>query len=154
DKEFDGEARPQPGIKVCLLAQEPQLDPAKDVRGNVIEGVAEVQALLDRFNAVSDQFADPDLDDEKMNKLLEEQAKLQDAIDANGGWELERKLEVAADALRLPPWEADVTKISGGERRRVALCRLLLSQPDMLLLDEPTNHLDAESVAWLERFLE
>ncbi|HEU4485177.1 MAG TPA: energy-dependent translational throttle protein EttA [Povalibacter sp.] len=154
DKEHDGEARPQPGIKIGLLAQEPQLDPAKDVRGNVIEGVSEVQNLIDRFNAVSDKFADPDLDPAEMDKLLEEQAKLQDAIDAKGGWELERKLEVAADALRLPPWDADVTKISGGERRRVALCRLLLSQPDMLLLDEPTNHLDAESVAWLERFLE
>jgi sulfate-transporting ATPase len=154
DKEFDGEARPQPGIKIGLLAQEPELDPSKDVRGNVIEGVAEIQGLIDRFNEVSDKFADPDLTDEAMNKLLEEQAKLQDAIDAKGGWELERKLEVAAEALRLPPWDADVTKISGGERRRVALCRLLLSQPDMLLLDEPTNHLDAESVAWLERFLE
>src|SRR5690606_26057890 len=154
DKEFDGEARPQPGIKIGLLAQEPGLDPAKDVRGNVIEGVADVQALIDRFNAVSDRFADPELGEEEMTKLLEEQAKLQDAIDANGGWELERKLEVAADALRLPPWDADVTKISGGERRRVALCRLLLSQPDMLLLDEPTNHLDAESVHWLERYLE
>ncbi|HEX7115907.1 MAG TPA: energy-dependent translational throttle protein EttA [Steroidobacter sp.] len=154
DKEFEGEARPQPGIKIGLLAQEPQLDPNKDVRGNVIEGVAEVQALIDRFNAVSERFADPDLSEEEMNRLLEEQGKLQDAIDAKGGWELERKLEVAADALRLPPWDADVTKISGGERRRVALCRLLLSQPDMLLLDEPTNHLDAESVAWLERYLE
>src|SRR5690554_1600693 len=104
DTEFDGEARPQPGTKIGLLAQEPQLDPAKDVRGNVIEGVIEVQSLIDRFNEVSDQFADPDLDDERMNKLLEEQAKLQDAIDAKGGWELERKLEIAADALRLPPW--------------------------------------------------
>jgi energy-dependent translational throttle protein EttA len=154
DKEFEGEARPQPGIKIGLLSQEPELNPEKDVRGNVVEGVGEVQALIDRFNEVSDKFADPDLTDELMNKLLEEQAKLQDAIDAKGGWELDRKLEVAADALRLPPWDADVTKISGGERRRVALCRLLLSQPDMLLLDEPTNHLDAESVAWLERFLE
>jgi sulfate-transporting ATPase len=154
DTEIEGEARPQPGIKIGLLSQEPQLDPQKDVRGNVVEGVGEIQALIDRFNAVSDQFADPDLGEEQMNKLLEEQAKLQDAIDAKGGWELERKLEVAADALRLPPWDADVAKISGGERRRVALCRLLLSQPDMLLLDEPTNHLDAESVAWLERYLE
>jgi ATP-binding cassette ChvD family protein len=154
DREIEGEARPQPGIKIGLLSQEPQLDPQKDVRGNVVEGVGEIQSLIDRFNAVSDQFADPDLGEEQMNKLLEEQAKLQDAIDAKGGWELERKLEVAADALRLPPWEADVAKISGGERRRVALCRLLLSQPDMLLLDEPTNHLDAESVAWLERYLE
>ena len=154
DKEIDGEARPQPGIKIGFLKQEPGLDPNKDVRGNVLEGVGEVQSLIDRFNAVSDKFADPDLDPDEMNKLLEEQAKLQDAIDAKGGWELERTLEVAADALRLPPWDADVTKISGGERRRVALCRLLLSKPDMLLLDEPTNHLDAESVAWLERFLE
>jgi energy-dependent translational throttle protein EttA len=154
DKEIEGEARPQPGIKIGLLSQEPQLDAAKDVRGNVLEGVSEIQSLIDRFNAVSDKFADPDLSEDAMNKLLEEQAKLQDAIDAKGGWELERKLEVAADALRLPPWEADVAKISGGERRRVALCRLLLSQPDMLLLDEPTNHLDAESVAWLERYLE
>jgi ATP-binding cassette ChvD family protein len=154
DKEIDGEARPQPGLRIGFLSQEPQLDPKKDVRGNVVEGVGEVQALIDRFNAVSDRFADPDLGEDEMNKLLEEQAKLQDAIDAKGGWELERTLEVAADALRLPPWDADVTKISGGERRRVALCRLLLSKPDMLLLDEPTNHLDAESVTWLERFLE
>jgi sulfate-transporting ATPase len=154
DKEIDGEARPQPGIKIGMLAQEPQLDPKKDVKGNVVEGVGDLQQLIDRFNAVSDKFADPDLGEDEMNKLLEEQARLQDAIDAKGGWELERKLEVAAEALRLPPWDADVTKISGGERRRVALCRLLLSQPDMLLLDEPTNHLDAESVAWLERFLE
>ncbi len=154
DKEIDGEARPQPGIKIGFLTQEPGLDPNKDVRGNVVEGVGDVQSLLDRFNAVSDKFADPELDGDEMNKLLEEQAKLQDAIDAKGGWDLERTLEVAADALRLPPWDADVTKISGGERRRVALCRLLLSKPDMLLLDEPTNHLDAESVAWLERFLE
>jgi len=154
DKDIEGEARPQPGIRIGYLSQEPALDPAKDVRGNVLEGVAEIQSLIDRFNAVSDKFADPDLTDDGMNKLLEEQAKLQDAIDAKGGWELERKLDVAGDALRLPPWDADVTKISGGERRRVALCRLLLSEPDMLLLDEPTNHLDAESVAWLERFLE
>lgn len=154
DKEIDGEARPQPGLKIGLLSQEPQLDAGKDVRGNVIEGVGEIQSLIDRFNAVSDRFADPELGEDEMNKLLEEQAKLQDAIDAKGGWELERKLEVAADALRLPPWDADVTKISGGERRRVALCRLLLSQPDMLLLDEPTNHLDAESVTWLEHYLE
>lgn len=154
DQEIDGEARPQPGIKIGFLTQEPGLDPDKDVRGNVIEGVGDVQSLVDRFNAVSDKFADPELDGDAMNQLLEEQAKLQDAIDAKGGWDLERTLEVAADALRLPPWDADVTKISGGERRRVALCRLLLSKPDMLLLDEPTNHLDAESVAWLERFLE
>jgi ATP-binding cassette ChvD family protein len=153
DTEFEGEARPQPGIKIGYLPQEPELDPDKDVRGNVEEGVAETRALLDRFNAISDRFAEP-MDDEEMNALLEEQGKLQDAIDSAGAWELDRKLEVAADALRLPPWDADVTKLSGGERRRVALCRLLLSQPDMLLLDEPTNHLDAESVAWLERFLD
>ena len=153
DTEIDGEARPQPGIKIGYLPQEPALDPEKDVRGNVEEGVAETIALLDRFNAISEKFAEPMSDDE-MNSLLEEQGKLQDAIDSEGAWELDRKLEIAADALRLPPWDADVTKLSGGERRRVALCRLLLSQPDMLLLDEPTNHLDAESVAWLERFLD
>jgi sulfate-transporting ATPase len=153
DTEIDGEARPQPGIKIGYLPQEPELDPDKDVRGNVEEGVAETKALLDRFNAISDKFAEPMSDDE-MTSLLEEQGKLQDAIDSEGAWELDRKLEIAADALRLPPWDADVTKLSGGERRRVALCRLLLSQPDMLLLDEPTNHLDAESVAWLERFLD
>jgi len=153
DTEIDGEARPQPGINIGYLPQEPELDPDKDVRGNVEEGVAETKALLDRFNAISDKFAEPMSDDE-MTALLEEQGKLQDAIDSEGAWELDRKLEIAADALRLPPWDADVTKLSGGERRRVALCRLLLSQPDMLLLDEPTNHLDAESVAWLERFLD
>ena len=153
DTEIDGEARPQPGINIGYLPQEPELDASKDVRGNVEEGVAETKALLDRFNDISMKFAEP-LEDDEMNALLEEQGKLQDAIDAVGAWELERKLEIAADALRLPPWDADVTKLSGGERRRVALCRLLLSQPDMLLLDEPTNHLDAESVAWLERFLD
>jgi ATP-binding cassette ChvD family protein len=153
DTEIDGEARPQPGIKIGYLPQEPELDPAKDVRGNVEEGVAETKGLVDRFNEISEKFAEPMSDDE-MNALLEEQGKLQDAIDAAGAWELDRKLEIAADALRLPPWEADVSKLSGGEKRRVALCRLLLSQPDMLLLDEPTNHLDAESVAWLERFLD
>jgi len=153
DTEIDGEARPQPGIKIGFLPQEPELDASKDVRGNVEEGVAETKALVDRFNEISMQFAEPMSDDET-DALLEEQGKLQDAIDSAGAWELDRKLEIAADALRLPPWDADVSKISGGERRRVALCRLLLSQPDMLLLDEPTNHLDAESVAWLERFLD
>jgi ATP-binding cassette ChvD family protein len=152
DTEIDGEARPQPGIRVGYLEQEPQLDPEKDVRGNVEEGVAEVKALLDEFNEISMKFAEP-MDDDEMNRLLERQGELQSAIDAAEGWELERTLEIAADALRLPPWDADVTKLSGGERRRVALCRLLLSKPDMLLLDEPTNHLDAESVGWLERFL-
>ena len=152
DTDFDGEARPQPGINIGYLPQEPELDPAKDVRGNVEDGVAGTKALLDRFNDISMRFSEPMSDDE-MNALLEEQGKLQDAIDAAGAWELDRKFDIAADALRLPPWDADVTKLSGGERRRVALCRLLLSQPDMLLLDEPTNHLDAESVAWLERFL-
>jgi ATP-binding cassette ChvD family protein len=152
DTDFDGEARPQPGINIGFLPQEPELDAAKDVRGNVEEGLAETKALLDRFNDISMRFSEP-MSDEEMNALLEEQGKLQDAIDAAGAWELDRKLDIAADALRLPPWDADVSKLSGGERRRVALCRLLLSQPDMLLLDEPTNHLDAESVAWLERFL-
>ena len=152
DTEFEGEARPQPGIKIGFLQQEPALDPAKNVRAVVEEGVADQLTLIKRFNEISDKFAEP-LEDDEMNRLLEEQGKLQDAIDAVGGWELERKLEIAADALRLPPWEAGVESLSGGERRRVALCRLLLSNPDMLLLDEPTNHLDAESVAWLERFL-
>ena len=150
DKEFEGEARPQPGIKIGFLAQEPELDPAKDVRGNVEDGVREIKNLVDRFNAISNAFAEPDAD---FDALLAEQAELQDKIDAAGAWELDRTLEIAADALRLPPWDADVTQLSGGEKRRVALCRLLLSKPDMLLLDEPTNHLDAESVAWLERFL-
>ena len=153
DTEIDGEARPQPGIKIGYLPQEPELNEGKDVRGNVEEGLGETIELLNRFNEISMKFAEP-MEDDEMNALLEEQGKLQDAIDAAGGWEVDRKLEVAADALRLPPWDADVTKLSGGERRRVALCRLLLSQPDMLLLDEPTNHLDAESVAWLERFLD
>src|ERR1700753_3681733 len=153
DKDIEGEARAQTGIKVGYLPQEPVRDDAKTVRELVAEGVGDVQSLMDRFNAISDKFAEPMSDDE-MNTLMEEQAKLQDAIDAVGGWELDRKLEIAADALRLPPWEAVVGKLSGGEKRRVALCRLLLSKPDMLLLDEPTNHLDAECVAWLERFLE
>ena len=153
DTSIDGEARAQSGIRIGFLTQEPELDPTHDVRTAVMAGVGETFRLLQRFNAISDSFAEP-MDDEQMNKLLEEQAKLQDKIDAAGGWELERKLEIAADALRLPPWEAKIAQLSGGEKRRVALCRLLLSQPDMLLLDEPTNHLDAESVAWLERYLE
>lgn len=139
-------------MKIGFLPQEPKLDPTKNVRGNVEEGVAETKALLDEFNAVSAKFAEPMSDDE-MAALIDKQGKLQERIDAVNAWELDRQLEVAADALRLPPWEADVTKLSGGEKRRVALCRLLLSAPDMLLLDEPTNHLDAESVAWLEQFL-
>ena len=152
DQDFEGEARPQPGIRIGFLQQEPALDDSKNVKGVVEEGVAAELALIKRFNEISDKFAEP-LPDDEMNRLLEEQGKLQDKIDAAGGWELERKLEIAADALRLPPWDASVKSLSGGERRRVALCRLLLSNPDMLLLDEPTNHLDAESVAWLERFL-
>jgi energy-dependent translational throttle protein EttA len=152
DTEFEGEARPQAGIRIGYLAQEPALDPTKNVRSIVEEAVADQLKLVQRFNEISDKFAQP-LEDDEMNRLLEEQGKLQDAIDSAGGWELERKLDVAADALRLPPWDSSVQTLSGGERRRVALCRLLLSNPDMLLLDEPTNHLDAESVAWLERFL-
>ena len=153
DTTIDGEARPQAGIKIGFLTQEPELDNSKDVRGNVAEGVGETLKLVQRFNEISDKFAEP-MDDAAMNALLEQQARLQDAIDASGGWELERKLEIAAEALRLPPWDARIDQLSGGEKRRVALCRLLLSAPDMLLLDEPTNHLDAESVAWLERYLE
>jgi ATP-binding cassette ChvD family protein len=153
DTDTEGEARAQPGIKIGYLPQEPLLDDAKTVRQVVGEGVGDVQSLIDRFNAISDRFAEP-MSDEEMTKLMDEQAKMQDKIDAVGGWELERKLEIAADSLRLPPWEALIGKLSGGEKRRVALCRLLLSKPDMLLLDEPTNHLDAESVAWLEHFLE
>jgi ATP-binding cassette ChvD family protein len=150
DKEFDGEARPQPGIKIGYLPQEPQLDETKDVRGNVEEGLGEIKTWLKRFEEVSNAFADPDAD---FDALLAEQAELQDKIEAANGWEIERTLERAAEALRLPPWDAEVKHLSGGEKRRVALCKLLLSKPDMLLLDEPTNHLDAESVAWLERFL-
>jgi ATP-binding cassette ChvD family protein len=153
DKDYLGEAQPMPGLRIGYLPQEPELDPAKDVRGNVEDGVAEVRDLLRRFEEVSAKFAEP-LSDDEMTALMEEQGKLQDRIDAANAWELERTLEIAMDALRLPPGDAEVSKLSGGERRRVALCRLLLSKPDMLLLDEPTNHLDAESVAWLERFLD
>jgi energy-dependent translational throttle protein EttA len=152
DKDFLGEARPLPGIRIGYLPQEPQLDPGKDVRGNVMEGVRAQQALLDQFNEISGQFAEP-MDDEQMNRLLEKQGNLQERIDSLGLWELDHKIDLAMDALRLPPGDADVSRISGGEKRRVALCRLLLEQPDMLLLDEPTNHLDAESVWWLERYL-
>ena len=152
DTEFEGEARPQAGINIGYLPQEPELDPEKDVKGNVEDGVREIKDVLNRFDEISMKFGEEMTDDE-MNALLEEQAELQNKIDAANGWEIDRTLEIAADALRLPPWDADVTKLSGGEKRRVALCRLLLSRPDMLLLDEPTNHLDAESVAWLERFL-
>jgi len=152
DKDFLGDARPLPGTRIGFLPQEPQLDPSKDVRGNVMDGVREQQALLDQFNEISAKFAEP-MDDEEMTRLLEKQGNLQERIDALGLWELDHKIDLAMDALRLPPGDADVAKISGGERRRVALCRLLLEQPDMLLLDEPTNHLDAESVWWLERYL-
>ncbi len=152
DKDHHGEARAQSGINIGYLPQEPALNPDKDVRGNVEEAMGPVLKLIEDFNAISDRFAEPMSDDE-MNELLEKQGELQNAIDAAEGWDLERKLEIAADALRLPPWDADVSTLSGGEKRRVALCRLLLSNPDMLLLDEPTNHLDAESVGWLERFL-
>jgi ATP-binding cassette ChvD family protein len=153
DTSIDGEARPQAGIRVGFLPQEPELDATKDVRSTVMEGIGGAFRNVERFNQISERFAEPITDDE-MNALLEEQAKLQDAIDAAGGWELERKLEIAADSLRLPPWDSKIETLSGGEKRRVALCRLLLSAPDMLLLDEPTNHLDAESIAWLERYLE
>ncbi len=150
DQDFTGEAFAADGVKVGYLPQEPQLDPSKDVMGNIMDGVGEIRDLLARFEEVNMKFADPDAD---MDALLAEQAELQEKIDACNGWELERTIEIAMDALRCPPADADVTKLSGGEKRRVALCRLLLSKPDMLLLDEPTNHLDAESVAWLQVFL-
>jgi ATP-binding cassette ChvD family protein len=152
DKDFLGDARPLPGTRIGFLPQEPKLDPAKDVRGNVEEAVAEQRAMLRQFEEISAKFAEP-MDDDEMNRLLEKQGNLQERIDALGLWELDHKVDIAMDALRLPPGDADVARLSGGERRRVALCRVLLEQPDMLLLDEPTNHLDAESVWWLERFL-
>jgi ATP-binding cassette ChvD family protein len=151
DDGFSGEARLTPGFSVGYLAQEPQLDASKDVKGNVMDGVAEVQAIIDRYNEVMGMWADPDADYDKIGKL---QAELEDRIAATDAWSLERNVEIAMDALRCPPDDADVAKLSGGEKRRVALCRLLLSRPDLLLLDEPTNHLDAESVLWLERFLQ
>jgi len=152
DHQFVGEAWPADGISVGFLHQEPRLDPAKDVRGNVEEGVAEIKALLTRYDEINAKFGE-EMSPEEMDKVLEEQAKVQDRIEAANAWDLDSRLELAMDALRLPPPDADVTRLSGGERRRVALCRLLLKSPDLLLLDEPTNHLDAESVAWLERFL-
>jgi energy-dependent translational throttle protein EttA len=152
DDDFLGEAFPGDGLRIGYLPQEPQLDPGKDVRGNVEEGVADTRTLLARFEEVSGKLGEP-LEDAEMEKLLDEQSRLQDRIDAVNAWDLDRTVDLAMDALRVPPADADVAKISGGERRRVALCRLLLQKPDMLLLDEPTNHLDAESVAWLERFL-
>ena len=153
DTDIEGEAIPQKNLKIGYLPQEPVLDVTKDVRGNVEEGVYDRRVLLTRFNEVSLRFAEP-LDEDEMTALIEEQGELQTQIDALGAWELDRNLEIAADALRLPPWDTRVEHLSGGEQRRVALCRLLLTEPDMLLLDEPTNHLDAESVAWLERYLE
>ena len=153
DTEINGEARAQPGINIGYLPQEPILDESKDVRGNVEDGIKAIMDLLSEFNAISEKFAEP-LSEEEMNDLLERQGTLQNEIDAVDGWQIERTLEIAADALRLPSWNSAVKQLSGGEKRRVALCRLLLSKPDMLLLDEPTNHLDAESVAWLERYLQ
>jgi sulfate-transporting ATPase len=153
DTDFVGEAKPLPGTKIGYLPQEPQLDATKDVRGNVEDGVAHLRRLLDDFNAVAQKFAEP-MSDEEMERLLEKQGRLQEQIDHLNLWDLDHKLDLAMDALRLPPGDAEVSRLSGGERRRVALCRLLLSEPDLLLLDEPTNHLDAESVAWLEKYLE
>ena len=153
ETEYNGEVWAAEGARVGFLPQEPELDPSKDVEGNAMEGVGEIKDLIDRFNEVSAKFAEP-MDDDEMNTLLEEQGALQEQIDAVNGWELERTVEMAMDALRCPPGDADVTTLSGGEKRRVALCRLLLQKPDLLLLDEPTNHLDAESVAWLELHLQ
>ena len=153
DKEFNGEAWAAEGVRVGYLEQEPKLDPAKNVMENIMDGLGETRDLLKKFEEVSARFAEP-MSDEEMNALIEEQAELQEKIDACNGWDFERNIEIAMDALRCPPADADVTKLSGGEKRRVALCRLLLQKPDMLLLDEPTNHLDAESVAWLEKHLQ
>ncbi len=152
DKEFLGEAWPADGVRVGYLPQEPQLDPTKDVRGNVEDGVGAVRSLLTRFDEINARLGEP-LGDDEMEKVLAEQSRVQDAIEAANGWDLDRTVEIAMDALRCPPGDAEVGTLSGGEVRRVALCRLLLQKPDLLLLDEPTNHLDAESVAWLERFL-
>lgn len=152
DKDIIGEAVPKNNIKIGFLPQEPILDETINVKENVLKGISETKALLDEFNEISLKFAEP-LSDDEMTKLLAKQADLQNQIDAKGAWDLDRTLEIAADALRLPPWDAKITNLSGGEKRRVALCQLLISSPDLLLLDEPTNHLDAESVAWLERFL-
>ena len=151
DTDIIGEARPQPDLKVGYLSQEPELDPTKDVKGNVEDGLRELMDAKEQLEQVYADYAEPDAD---FDKLAKKQGRLEAIIESQGGHDLERQMEIAADALRLPPWDADVTKLSGGERRRVALCRLLMSKPDMLLLDEPTNHLDAESVAWLEKFLE
>jgi energy-dependent translational throttle protein EttA len=152
DQDFQGEAWPHQGTRIGFLPQEPRLDPSKDVRGNVEEAVQSTRALLTRFEEISARFAEP-MSDDAMQKLMDDQAKVQERIDAVNAWELDRHIEIAMDALRLPPGDADVSRLSGGEKRRVALCRILLEEPDMLLLDEPTNHLDAESVAWLERHL-
>ena len=153
DRDFDGDASPQKNLKVGFLPQEPSLDPTTDVRGNIELGLKDTIRLLEEFETVSNRFAEA-VDDDEINRLIERQGELTDQIEALDGWGLERSLEVAADALRLPPWDAQIESLSGGERRRVALCALLIAKPSMLLLDEPTNHLDAESVAWLERFLQ